>query len=138
METIFVGDLSFFCTEENLESLFSSFGVVRSAIIRRGKGGENLQYGFVQMEESEARKAVAQLKGQKFMGRKLRLNIAENSNDRSVPPDRNNLIKVLVSFVSHSVRTLHLGIWTLFVADLPCLGFLLYSESCQHYRGNLG
>lgn len=106
METIFAGDLSFFCTEENLESLFSSFGVVRSAIIRRGKGGENLQYGFVQMEESEARKAVAQLKGQKFMGRKLRLNIAENSNDRSVPPDRNNLIKVLVSFVSHSVRTL--------------------------------
>eukprot|EP01042_Synura_sphagnicola_P015501 gene15501-19629_t len=56
------------------------------------------------MEESEARKAVAQLKGQKFMGRKLRLNIAENSNDRSVPPDRNNLIKVLVSFVSHSNR----------------------------------
>lgn len=104
METIFAGDLSFFCTEENLESLFSTFGTVRSAIIRRGKGGENLQYGFVQMEESEARKAVAQLRGQKFMGRKLRLNIAEHSNDRSVPPDRNNLIKVLVSFVSHSVR----------------------------------
>lgn len=108
METIFAGDLSFFCKEEHLQSLFTTFGVVKSTIIRRGKGGENLQYGFIQMSERDARKAVASLNGTKFMGRKLRLNIAEHVNDRSVPPDRRNLVKVLVSFVSHSVRFLFL------------------------------
>jgi hypothetical protein len=78
---------------------------VKSTIIRRGKSGENLQYGFIQMSERDARKAVASLNGTKFMGRKLRLNIAEHVNDRSVPPDRRNLVKVLVSFVSHSNRS---------------------------------
>lgn len=105
METIFAGDLSFFCKEVHLQTLFNAFGAVKSTIIRRGKGGENLQYGFIQMSGLDARKAVVSLNGTKFMGRKLRLNIAEHANDRSIPPDRSNLVKVLVSFVSHSNRS---------------------------------
>lgn len=72
METVFVGDLSFFCTEQDLFTLMSAHGQVKSVIIRRGKKGENLQYGFIQMESKAAYAAVAILNGKKFLGRKLR------------------------------------------------------------------
>lgn len=70
--TIFVGDLSFFCEEQDLHHLFSNYGLVSSVIVRRGKEGNSLQFAFVIMNEPEAVLACSSLNGQKFMGRKLR------------------------------------------------------------------
>ena len=72
VETIFAGDLSLFCTEEKLFSLVCPFGDVKSVIIRRGRQGENLQYGFIQMDHEAAREVVRAMNGMKFLGRKLR------------------------------------------------------------------
>lgn len=71
--TIFVGNLSFFCTEADLRVRFETIGPVHSVIIRRTKAGEMLYYGFVQMKgPNDAKRAVEQLHNQKFLGRKLR------------------------------------------------------------------
>lgn len=69
---IFAGDLSFFCTEDDLARLFSAFGDVEGAIIRRGKQGDTLHYGFVKMNDFCAENAIRHLQGQYFMGRRIR------------------------------------------------------------------
>lgn len=69
---VFVGDLSYFATEQDLIQLFSPFGPIDSVMIRRGKSGDTLHYGFVKMNEVCAQTAISTLQGYKFMGRKLR------------------------------------------------------------------
>lgn len=70
---LFVGDLSFFCTEDNLRELFSAFGDVIMAEIKRGKFGDSLMHGFVELATSDAaRESLQTLNDTKFMGRKLR------------------------------------------------------------------
>lgn len=70
---LFVGDLSFFCTEDNLLPLFSPFGPISSISIRRGASGDSLLFGFVSYEYPQsATAALTALNGQEFMGRKLR------------------------------------------------------------------
>lgn len=69
---VFVGDLSYFATEQDLIQLFSPYGPIDSVMIRRGKSGDTLHYGFVKMNEVCAQTAINSLQGFKFMGRKLR------------------------------------------------------------------
>ncbi|MBR5735842.1 MAG: RNA-binding protein [Bacteroidales bacterium] len=70
--TIFVYGLSFKARRENLIELFAPFGEVSSARIiinketRRSRG-----YGFVEMNEEDARKAIAALDGTEHMGRTI-------------------------------------------------------------------
>lgn len=71
-EIIFVGDLSYFCTRQDLLDLFSQFGPVSSAVVRKSKSNEPLHYGFVELPSTCARKAVEVLQGTYFLGRKMR------------------------------------------------------------------
>ena len=75
---IYVGNMSYQTTEEQLWDLFAQFGTVLSANIifdrdtRRPKG-----FGFVEMEEDQAAvAAISQLDGQDLDGRNLRVNEA--------------------------------------------------------------
>jgi RNA recognition motif-containing protein len=75
---IYVGNMSYQTTEEQLWDLFAQYGTVVSANIifdrdtRRPKG-----FGFVEMEdEAAATAAISQLDGQEFDGRNLRVNEA--------------------------------------------------------------
>ncbi len=71
--TIFLGDLSFFCTENDLLPLCSTYGAVTAIRIRRGNQGKSLLFGFVEYTFPEAaRIASVELNGQLFMGRYLR------------------------------------------------------------------
>lgn len=71
--TLFIGNLSYFCTEADVQPLFEQFGTVHSVIIRRTKSDEMLYYGFVQMDNLEqADQAAHHLDGQKLLGRPLR------------------------------------------------------------------
>lgn len=72
LEVIFVGDLSYFCARQDLLDLFSQFGPVSSAVVRKSKSNEPLHYGFVELPSSCARKAVEVLQGTYFLGRKMR------------------------------------------------------------------
>ncbi len=71
--TIFVGDLSFFCTEDDLRALFAPVGKILTARIRRGVTGDSLMHGFIAMDTPEAaERAIRTLDGFEFMGRNIR------------------------------------------------------------------
>lgn len=76
-ETIFVGDLSYFCDDRDLKRLFLPFGKVKSASVRRSANNDSLHYGFVQMRPEDAAAAFQALQGKKVMGRRLKLNIGK-------------------------------------------------------------
>ncbi len=71
---LFVGDLSYFCGEEQLYDLFGQFGGILDVRIKRSDAkGKTLMYGFVKMESlKSALLAAKELNGTLFMGRALR------------------------------------------------------------------
>ncbi|MEO9210955.1 MAG: RNA-binding protein [Ginsengibacter sp.] len=73
---IYVGNLSWSMTDEDLNSLFSQYGTVTSAKILKEKNtGRSKGFGFVEMEDDEAAKtAIATLNENEVQGRKLIVN----------------------------------------------------------------
>jgi len=69
---LYVGNLGYFVTNEELEELFSNYGEVRQVNIIQGRG-----FGFVEMSNpSEAEKAKEALNGSDFKGRTLKVDEA--------------------------------------------------------------
>ena len=77
---IYVGNLSYDMTEDQLRKEFQAYGKVNSArLITNRFNGKSKGYGFVQMPvREEAEKAVAALNDKDIMGRKMRCNEAKN------------------------------------------------------------
>ena len=77
---IYVGNLSYDMTEDQLRKEFEAYGKVNSArLITNRFNGKSKGYGFVQMPvRAEAEKAVAALNDKDIMGRKMRCNEAKN------------------------------------------------------------
>lgn len=76
--SIYVGNLSFSGTQAGLENLFSQYGTPLSVnLIMDRVTGRPRGFGFVEMEEGDARNAIAGLNGVEFEGRTLRVNEAE-------------------------------------------------------------
>ncbi|MFQ5554521.1 MAG: RNA recognition motif domain-containing protein [Acidimicrobiia bacterium] len=75
---IYVGNLPFQVTNGELESLFAAHGAVQSAnVISDRETGRSRGFGFVEMgDDNEARKAIDELDGHDFNGRRLRVNEA--------------------------------------------------------------
>jgi RNA recognition motif-containing protein len=73
---IYVGNLSWSMTDEDLNNLFSQYGTVSSAKILKDKmSGRSKGFGFVEMDDTEAAKsAIAALNEQEVQGRKLIVN----------------------------------------------------------------
>lgn len=73
---IYVGNLSWTMTDEDLSNLFTQYGSVTSAKILKDKmNGRSKGFGFVEMEDDEAAKtAIANLNESEVMGRKLIVN----------------------------------------------------------------
>jgi RNA recognition motif-containing protein len=82
---LYVGNLSYNTTEEDLRTLFSSYGAISSLnIINDRDTGRPKGFGFVEMgSEQEARAAINGLNGREVDGRQIKVNEA---NDR---PPRN-------------------------------------------------
>ena len=77
---LYVGNLSYSVTNQDLEELFSKYGKVDSVNVIEGKG-----FGFVEMADAaEAEKAKKELSESKFQGRALRVDEANPpaSSDR--------------------------------------------------------
>jgi RNA recognition motif-containing protein len=81
---IYVGNLSFDTTEDQIREAFQSFGEVTSAAIITDKySGESRGFGFVEMSgKSEAIAAINGLNGAELNGRTLKVNEAKPRNDR--------------------------------------------------------
>jgi len=77
---IYVGNLSYDMTEEQLRKEFEAYGTVGSArLITNRYNGKSKGFGFVQMpNREEADKAVAALNDKDIMGRKMKCNEAKN------------------------------------------------------------
>ena len=77
---IYVGNLSYDMTEDQLRKEFEAFGTVNSVrLVMNRFNGKSKGFGFVQMPvRAEAEKAVAALNDKDIMGRKMRCNEAKN------------------------------------------------------------
>ena len=80
---IYVGNLSYQTTENDLADLFGQLGEVSSAnIITDRDTGRSKGFGFVEMGSDDADKAIAQLNGSELDGRTLTVNEARPREDR--------------------------------------------------------
>ena len=81
---IYVGNLSFDASEEDLQKAFSEFGQVSSATIVRDRySGQPRGFGFVEMpDQSAARAAIENLNGKEFLGRSMNVSEARPRTDR--------------------------------------------------------
>ena len=82
---IYVGNLSYQTTEDELRDLFAEFGDVVSAKLIVDKfTGQSKGFGFVEMSNnSEAQKAMDELNGRDVNGRSVTVNQARPRQDRS-------------------------------------------------------
>ena len=82
---VYVGNLPFEMTEEDLQELFQPHGTVTSAkVITDRETGRARGFGFVEMERAEdAQKAIQSLDGKDFKGRSLKVNLAKPREERS-------------------------------------------------------
>jgi len=76
---LFVGNLNFATTNQDLESLFAEYGEVADAqVITDRDTGRSRGFGFVEMASSEAaEKAISSLDGKDVSGRQLKVNVAK-------------------------------------------------------------
>ena len=82
-QRIYVGNLSFQTTESEVSELFGQFGtVVSCALPNDRETGRPRGFGFVEMAEEDAKKAIASLDGKDFGGRSLRVNEAQPRESR--------------------------------------------------------
>ncbi|HAF06983.1 MAG: RNA-binding protein [bacterium] len=75
---IYVGNLSFSLTDEELKKEFEVFGEVNSVtIIKDRETNRSKGFGFVEMSDENAQKAINELNGKEVAGRKLVVNQAK-------------------------------------------------------------
>jgi len=81
-KNLYVGNLPFSTTEQELTSLFSQYGTVtRSQIILDRDTGRSRGFGFVEMS-SGAQEAIQAMNGAEYQGRRLTVNEAKPREDR--------------------------------------------------------
>ncbi len=88
---LYVGNLSYNSTEEELEELFKQAGEIESCHLMLDKfTSRSRGFAFVEMATvEEANKAVERFNGQDFQGRPLRVNIARPREERPPRRDQN-------------------------------------------------
>jgi RNA recognition motif-containing protein len=78
MTKIYVGNLPFSATENDVRALFEQHGTVQSvALINDRETGRPRGFGFVEMPSSDAQRAIQSLNGKDMGGRPLRINEAQ-------------------------------------------------------------
>lgn len=81
MTKLYVGNLSFDTTEDSLRTLFAQHGTVESAkLISDRDTGRPRGFGFVEMSNADASRAMQALNGKEFEGRALKVNEAQEGN----------------------------------------------------------
>jgi RNA recognition motif-containing protein len=82
--SIYVGNLAFSVTQDDLSEVFAEYGTVKRIQVPNDREtGRPRGFAFVEMEtEAEEDAAIAELDGAEWMGRDLRVNKARPREDR--------------------------------------------------------
>lgn len=84
MTKIFVGNLSFHTSDDQLRQLFEQYGTVHSASVVTDKfTGNPRGFGFVEMDDDAAQRAISATNGQSIEGRNLTVNVARPREERA-------------------------------------------------------
>ena len=79
MAKIYVGNLPFSATDDEIRTLFSQHGAVESVSLPTDRDtGRPRGFGFVEMNQADASRAIQNLNGQDLGGRALRVNEAQD------------------------------------------------------------
>lgn len=77
MKKIYVGNLPWSTTDDDLRELFATYGTVESSsVVNDRETGRSRGFGFVEMPPADADKAIGELDGRDYGGRALRVNEA--------------------------------------------------------------
>lgn len=89
---IYVGNLSFDASEDQLKELFEGYGRVQSAkIISDRLTGRSRGFGFVEMtDREEGLRAIEELNAREFIGRSLKVNEARPKSEGPRRDNRNS------------------------------------------------
>ena len=79
---IYVGNLAYSLSEDELANEFANYGEVTSVkiIVDRENNNRSKGFGFVEMDDEGAKKAIEELNGKIVAGRNLRVNEARPRN----------------------------------------------------------
>ncbi len=82
--SIYVGNLSYDVTQDDLKEVFQDYGTVKRVYIPTDpETGKMRGFGFVEMEtDEEEEKAIETLDGAEWMGREMRVNKAKPREER--------------------------------------------------------
>jgi RNA recognition motif-containing protein len=82
-QRIYVGNLPFSAREDEIRDLFAPYGEVVAVVLPNDREtGRPRGFGFVEMENEDANKAIDALNGTVFGGRTLNINLAREREDR--------------------------------------------------------
>lgn len=83
MKSIYVGNLPWSVKDEDLKAKFSEVGNVISARVVSDKmSGKSKGFGFVDMDDADAEKAIAAMNGYKWEDREITVNEAKPKTER--------------------------------------------------------
>lgn len=84
MKKLYVGNLSYSVTKEDLKEMFSEYkSITETFLIEDRATGRSKGFGFVEIEDSsEADKAIKEMDGKSIQGRNIRVNEAQPRTDK--------------------------------------------------------
>ena len=84
---LYVGNLSYAVNDSSLRTLFEPHGAVESAtVVADRESGRSKGFGFVEMSDADAQKAIQALNGSQHDGRTIRVNEARPKTDDARGP----------------------------------------------------
>ena len=79
---IYVGNLSYGVSDDQLREVFEAYGTVSSAKVIQDKySGRSKGFGFVEMDDQSAAKAIEALEGHELEGRPLKVNQSRGKSE---------------------------------------------------------
>ena len=83
MNKIYVGNLSFNTSEQELEELFGQFGkITETALIRDRISNQLKGFGFITYDNQKGAEDALAMNGKEFLGRPLKVNMAKERERR--------------------------------------------------------
>lgn len=78
MKRMYVGNLPYSSSEDDVRDLFSQYGDVGDVnVVEDRETGRSRGFGFVEMDQAQAEEAMSNLDGSEFGGRTLKVNEAK-------------------------------------------------------------